>query len=241
MKVSEYHEEDFLKRYAKLPILNPYVAYPKIMEITGDVRGKRIMDLGCGSGALSALLAEKGAYVEGVDVSREWIEICKKEYGKTKNPNFTVSDGTELDAFDSENFDYVVMNMVLLNVPSSEKVKKIFSEVARVLKKGGKMIFSDLHPICLAVKRTSTEEQRYGDDFSYFHDGAEYHSKVMLSDGSLIEFSDIHWTLESYSKWISDAGMCIKRIAEPEPVDGSPFPLDDYPLPEYIIFVCEKP
>ncbi len=240
MKVSEYHDKEFLRRYEKLPILNPYVSYPAILDSIGDIEGKKVLDLGCGSGALTSLIAEKGADVTGVDVSEEWIERCRAEYDMP-NLRFIVADGSNLADFKDSSFDFVVMNMVLLNVASSEKVKSIFSEVARVLKSGGELIFSDLHPICLAVGKTSTEEQEFGEGFSYFRDGGEYRSKVMLTDGSTIEFSDIHWTIDSYSKWVSGAGMYIKRIIEPEPVNGSPPPLDEYPLPEYILFVCEKP
>ncbi len=238
MKVSEYHDEDFLKRYEKLPILNPYVAYPAILNAMGDISGKRIMDLGCGSGVFSRTMAEKGGNVIGVDISEEWIEHCRKEHGDVKGLKFMVGDASDLGSFEKESFDFVVMNMVLLNVPSAEKVERIFREVSRILKRDGRLIFSDLHPICLAVERTGTEEQTLPPNFSYFRDGGEYHSKVMLTDGSFIEFSDIHWTLGSYSLWLDGAGMCIRRIIEPEPIEDSP--IRDYYLPEYIIFVCGK-
>jgi len=199
-----------------------------------------VLDLGCGSGKLSALMAERGARVTGIDISEDWIEMCREQYGHMENLEFLTADGSNMEEIESGTFDRVVMNMVLLNVPSEEKVQRIFEEVSRVLKDDGQLIFTDLNPICLMVPETTAETQTHLPGFSYFKDGSEYRSKVLLTDGSHIEFTDLHWTLESYTRWLENAGMYIRRIIEPRPVEGAPEPLKDYRIPEHIIFVCAR-
>ncbi len=240
MDVSTYTDNEFLEKYKKTPLLHPYVVFPAFHRALGDVKNKRILDLGCGSGDFSHSLCEQGADVTGVDISSKWIDICKKEYGDVKNLEFFVADGSDLNQLPDNNFDFVVMNMVLLNVPEIDKVEKIFKEVSRVLKRSGRLIFSDLHPLALMIQNTSCESQTYLPGFSYFKDGSEYRSKVKLIDGSEMEFGDIHWTLETYTRFLSDSDMRVCRIIEPQPVKEAHSFLKDYKIPEHIIFVCDK-
>jgi len=132
------------------------------------------------------------------------------------------------------------MNMVLLNVPTKEKVQQIFKEVSRVLKKSGELVFTDLNPIGLMIEKTTAETQTYLPGFSYFKDGSKFKSRVLLTDGSEIEFVDLHWTLETYTCCLSDAEMYLYRIIEPQPVKEAPAVLKDYGIPEHIILVCRK-
>ncbi len=240
MKVSEYIDREFLERYSKTPLLHPYVVFPAILRLMGDIEGRRVLDLGCGYGDLSVLMAERGALVTGIDISEKWMEMCRKEHGHIEKLGFRTADGSNLGDIDGRSFDWGVMNMVLLNVPTEEKVRRIFGEISRVLRDDGHLIFTDLNPICLMIPETSAENQTHLPGFSYFKDGSEYRSKALLTDGSTIEFTDIHWTLESYTRWLENAGMYVRRIIEPQPIEGAPGILRDYRIPEHIIFLCGK-
>ena len=50
---------------------------PAMLELFGDIRGKRILDLGCGEGDNSRIMARKGAIVTGVDFSKKMIDFDK--------------------------------------------------------------------------------------------------------------------------------------------------------------------
>ena len=241
MKVSDYTNKEFLEKYKKAPISHPYIVFPKILELVGRIEGKKILDLGGGSGDLSRLLANKGAIVDCVDVSKEWVEICKKDNLDVKNLNCYQSNASDLKLIKDSTFDIVIMNMVLLNIDSKQKLEKTFKEVSRILKKEGSFIFTDLHPLCLMIPKSLTEQQSYLNDFSYFKDGSRFKSKVILSDSSTsIEFIDMHWTLETYTKLINDNGMYIFRIVEAQPIKNSPKIFNDYKMPEHILFYCKK-
>lgn len=58
------------------------VEVPYILELMGDVRGKRVLDAGCGGGFYSIWLSEQGAEVLGIDGSRKMIKIAKAKASK---------------------------------------------------------------------------------------------------------------------------------------------------------------
>jgi len=240
MNTSNYKDSEFIEKYKKAPLVHPFVVFPALYEALGDINNKRILDLGCGSGDFSYSLIERGANVVGIDPSEKWIDICEKEYASVKNLEFFVAEGSNLSQFSDNSFDFVVMNMVLLNIPVLDKVEKIFQEASRVLKKFGQLIFTDLHPLAVMIDQTLCASRTYLPGFSYFKDGSKFKSKVKLTDGSEIEFGDIHWTLETYTRCLTDSKMCISRIIEPQPIKDAPSFFKDYKIPEHIIFVCDK-
>lgn len=240
MEVSNYTDQRFLNQYKKTPLLHNFVVFPALLKVIGKVKHKKILDLGCGFGDLSILMAKKGANVVGIDISEKWIDMCKSKYIHIKNLDFIVADGSDLQQFKNETFDFVIMNMVLLNVPTIDKVKMIFKEISRILKKSGQLIFSDLHPLALMINKTKCETQTYLPNFSYFKNGSRFKSKVKLTDGSEVDFVDVHWTLETYTLCLSDAQMYTSKIIEPQPIKNAPPHLHNYKVPEHIIFTCKK-
>ena len=108
-----------------------------------DVRGLKILDLGCGYGDLSVLLLKRGAeYVAGIDISEKYIDYAnrraKAEGFEDNRVLFRVMDAHEL-TFDEGAFDLVVGSGVLhhLNIEVS------LGEVNRVLKVGGRALFKE--------------------------------------------------------------------------------------------------
>ena len=137
MNVSNYRSSEFLEKYKKSPISHPFVVFPALLKIFRNVKNKKILDLGCGSGDFSQMLAEKGANVVGVDISEKWIEICEERHASSKNLKFLVADGSNLKQIRNNTFDFVVMNMVLLNVPKKETIKKSSRKFQGFLKNQG--------------------------------------------------------------------------------------------------------
>lgn len=94
--------------------------------------GERILDLGCGTGALTAEIAEKGAKIIGVDRSQEMISQARRKFPALQ---FEVLDAKEL-RFKSE-FDAVFSNAVLHWIPEAEQV---IGGIAQALKPGGRFV-----------------------------------------------------------------------------------------------------
>lgn len=118
------------------------------------VEGKKILDLGCGTGRdaylLSYLAGEQG-FVLGVDMLSQQIEVPlsnleeqMKAFGFSR-PNIEFRQGYIEDlgeiGIEDNSFDVVISNCVINLSPNKEKV---FAEIFRVLKEGGELYFSDI-------------------------------------------------------------------------------------------------
>lgn len=112
----------------------------------------KVLDIGCGNGALSIKLAKKfkNSKVTSIDYwGKEWEfakEQCEKNAkveGVDKKITFKKGDAAKLE-FDNEAFDAVVSNFVFHEVKSEKDKRLVVKEALRVLKKGGTFAFHDL-------------------------------------------------------------------------------------------------
>ncbi len=112
------------------------------LECIGDVQGKHVLDLGCGTGRYCVLLAERGARVKGIDPCSEMLKLARQKV--TPACQFALQCGTVEDTkLPSEHFDLIVSALTLGHLPDLEPT---FRQAVRVLKNDGQMIISDIHP-----------------------------------------------------------------------------------------------
>lgn len=106
--------------------------------ITVSLKGKKLLDVGCGSGCDAMYYAKKGADVFGIDISEKEIEmINKKVVGK-----FSVGNMNKLPYKDNT-FDIVTSTYA---IQSSEDVTKAINEMIRVAKKEAEILIVAKHP-----------------------------------------------------------------------------------------------
>lgn len=103
-----------------------------LVDLLAPKAGERILDLGSGTGALTAEIAARGAEIMGVDASEEMIAQAKK---KSPALRFEICDARKL-RFHAE-FDAVFSNAVLHWIPEAEQV---IEGVGRALKPGGRFV-----------------------------------------------------------------------------------------------------
>jgi acyl transferase domain-containing protein/SAM-dependent methyltransferase len=117
------------------------LAYELIGET--DLRGRHVLDVGCGRGGTVALLADRyEAETIGVDLSPEAIGFCRRTH-RSPHVRFEVGDAEHLPV-DDRSFDAVT------NIESSHtypNLRAFYAEVARVLKSGGVFLYTDLLPV----------------------------------------------------------------------------------------------
>ncbi|HIF92582.1 MAG: methyltransferase domain-containing protein [Myxococcales bacterium] len=111
-----------------------------------DIRaGERILDIGCGAGMdllLAALRVGPTGQAIGVDMTPEMLESTRQSAEDLGLPNVHLKFGDAEDLpLDEESIDVVISNGVLNLTTDKEKA---FSEIARVLKPGGRLLLGDI-------------------------------------------------------------------------------------------------
>src|SRR4051794_27782550 len=110
-----------------------------LLAALGDVRGKRILDMGSGEGELSIALVDRGAIVTGVDISPGMVEVARRRleaFRPGADAQFRVADATDMPFEDGE-FDLVVGKWVLHHLD----VERGAREIGRLLAPGGRALF----------------------------------------------------------------------------------------------------
>lgn len=114
---------------------------PYIYSIIGDPKGKVIYDIGCGNGYMARNLVSKGAKVFASDISGALVKDAKSK-SQDLDIQFSTHDAIDFSNYRDEQFDIVVMNMVVHYV---QDLEKLFQGIAKILKKDGVLAFSTSH------------------------------------------------------------------------------------------------
>lgn len=126
--------------------------YGSGIVIPEQLEGKRVLDIGCGSGSLVFILSKlvgPTGYVVGVDIcdglieaAKSQIEYHQKAWGlKEPNCEFVIGNAEKLD-FEPNSFDIIVSNGIVCLCPDKEAA---FNSAYRVLKEGGQFFLSDVY------------------------------------------------------------------------------------------------
>src|ERR1700683_3267539 len=127
-------------------LLNGYYTRPAILNLAGDVAGRRILDAGCGAGPISAALRERGATVAAFDSSTKMLELARKRLGP--DTDLRMADlGSPLPYPDGA-FDDVIEALVLHYL---EDWTGPLAELRRVLRPGGRLIAAVDHPFAIEL------------------------------------------------------------------------------------------
>lgn len=116
------------------------VILPNITRIVASKKGMRILDVGCGTGVFARVFSEAGAEVVGVDLGKELIAIAKE---KSSHIRYYVGSADNLSAVTETSFDVVTIVLALQNM---KKMDVVFEEIAKKLKKNGRIVLVLNHP-----------------------------------------------------------------------------------------------
>jgi ubiquinone biosynthesis O-methyltransferase len=112
-----------------------------ILQFVGDVRGRKVLDIGCGDGELSLVLAKRGAAVTGIDVSGAMIDAARARAKRHDTAvAFEIAQAEKLP-FQADQFDMVTAITILCFVKDAGPV---FREISRVLRPGGLLVIGEL-------------------------------------------------------------------------------------------------
>lgn len=125
------------------------------LRLLGDVRDKRVLDLGCGTGQATVAFAREGASVIAVDASAQMLvrarALAEKEDARVEWHRGDLADLAFLRA------DSVDLAFSAFAVAEVEDLGRVFRQVHRVLRPGSWFVFSYEHPLALCVGREPPE------------------------------------------------------------------------------------
>lgn len=178
------------------------------LNLLGKVRGKRVLELGCGAADWSIALARDGARVVGLDFSETRLAQARDRVRRARAPVALVQANAELIPYPDGYFDIVLSDYGATTFADPQRT---VPEVARVLRTGGIFVFAHASPF-----RSVTEDFRAGRFQRTFV--RDYFGLRMLRSPESVEFQ------LPYGEWIrlfSACGLLVDRLIEP-PAPRSP-------------------
>lgn len=117
--------------------------YDRLISFVGD--GQRVLDVGCGTGALALRAAAKGAWVKGIDVNPQMLEIARSRARQAKlehQVEWAEMGVAELDNEEAGSYDVVVSGLCFSELTADE-ISFALQQAGRVLKRGGLLLLAD--------------------------------------------------------------------------------------------------
>ena len=198
---------DLADTYARFSVDNPVQANydrPAILRLLGDVRGKRVLELGCAAGLLTEQLADRGADVLAVD--REPRLVAHAAERLAGRAEVVVADlGRPFDQVPDGSMDAVAASLVLHYL---EDWGPLLGELRRVLVPGGLLVFSLHHPITGWNRSEGTDYHR-----------TETVHEAWAWDGQPVTATMFRRPLSAVFGPLREAGFAIDAVDEPVPED----------------------
>jgi SAM-dependent methyltransferase len=213
---------DFAKRH----LINPF-----LLGMLGDLRGRRVLDAGCGNGYLSRMLAERGAQIVGVEPGQSLFDFAvEQEAVAPQGIRYVQADLCALPDLGAP-FDAVVASMVLPAIPDWTGAMRA---CVHALKSGGLFVFTVNHPCFEQLWAT-------------WRDHGEYRTHRYLTEYEIPGPSgvDFHRTLSTYLNQLARLGCQVIEVAEPgltpDLAASGPDGIDAYVhLPNFLIVAARR-
>lgn len=178
-------------------------------QLLGKVRGKRILEVGCGAAQCSRWLVGQGANTVAFDISVEQLRIAQELDRRTGTAVRTVAADAMAIPFKDGAFDVVCSAFGAL--PFVADAEAALREIARTLKPGGLLVFSVTHPIRWSMPDDPTPAglritQSYFDRTPY----------VEVDDHGTAIYAEHHRTTGDWVRALTGAGLVIGDLLEPE-------------------------
>lgn len=244
-----YDNKVFFDNYIKLRndpnniSANEIVEMPAIYNELPNLKDKKVLDLGCGSGNNCLKAVQLGAsYVMGIDISKNMIELAEKVNAnkKIEYKNLEMENISSIN----QKFDVVTSSLAFHYI---EDYNKLLKDIYKLLKTGGKLIFSQEHP--LATGTILNEACNHSSKLKLGN--KEY---KLISDYNINGPREINWLDGTYTKYhrtfsylingLINNNYKICKIVEPiarrENVKKNPKYKNQLNMPYFIIIVAEK-
>lgn len=239
-----YDNQTFFDGYKKLrenpSAANIIVEKPALFSLLPNLKGKSIMDLGCGYGENCKEFSRLGAIkVLGIDISEKMLQVANQE-NKCANVNFMKISMNDLSAINKK-YDVVVSSLAVHYI---ENLDRLLSSVYDLLTDDGYFIFSQEHPLTTALLKENYWSRDSEGNILHYN----------LTDYSLLGERKTKWIVEDVIKYhrtfssifnsLIKAGFTIEKVLEPLPDEKT---LEQYPSykkyyhkPDYLLIKAKR-
>ena len=193
----------------------------RLLEMAGDVSGKRVLDAGCGEGHVARLFARHGAKVVAVDISPRLLEHAR--HLEARDPHgieFVARDLARGLPSHKGAFELATANMML---DDCEDLAGVLTGIANTLKPGGRLLLSMNNPYALVTR---------GKVDDYFKSGAL--TQTFGTDRPEFEVPFYYRTFEQWVNAFSQASLLLHSLVDVPPDPSDPH-LPDNPVPKIML------
>ena len=236
-----YDDDAFFREYSRLPRsiegLEGAPEWPALRAMLPDLRGLKVVDLGCGFGWFCRWARENGAArVLGIDVSEKMLERGRAEtqdtaiaYTRADLEHLELPEGAFNLAYSSLVFHYI------------EDLRSLMSQIHRSLVAGGRLVFSVEHPIFMAPSDPKFSVDAAGRATwpvnSYLDEGprtTDWLAKSVIKQ---------HRTLATWLNTLIEVGFAISHVEEwgptREQIASNPEWVDEHQRPPFLL-ICAR-
>ncbi len=183
------------------------------VALLGDVAGKRILEVGCGQAACSRWLTARGADAVATDLSAGMLRHAREGNARTGMAVPLLQATAESLPLADASFDAACSAFGA--IPFVASVDVVFAEVHRVLRPGGRWVFSVTHPMRWIFPddpgpQGLTVTQPYFDRTPY----------VEVDEDGVATYVEYHRTVGDYVRALADAGFALTDLIEPAWPEG---------------------
>jgi len=199
---------------------------PQFMAILPELRGLRGLDIGCGEGHNTRLLARRGADMTGLDISTRFLDYAVASERQDPLAIAYVKASAQAMPFPEASFDFATAFMSLMDVPQPDLAVR---QAWRVIRPGGFFQFSICHP-CFQTHRWQWVFDEAGrrqgivcGDYFERRDGAIDEWSFGAAPAELkarypkFRIPRFYRTLSEWMHMLLDNGFVITRVQEPAP------------------------
>ncbi|WP_399497456.1 class I SAM-dependent methyltransferase [Streptomyces sp. P17] len=196
--------------------------FPAVLDRVGTAPhpGATVLDVGCGTGALSLELAERGWTVQGVDPSAHMLDIARADRPHPR-VDYRRFDGRALDWLPDACVDAAVCCLVCCTDPDDGRLAALTAQIHRVLRPGAPYVLADLNPGAVG-ERFST--LRYGDPGAAYPEGAPVPTVLLQLDGGSVTTACSFRPASAYGALLTGAGFPAPAMElPPAETGGAPY------------------
>jgi SAM-dependent methyltransferase len=152
--------ERFITHAGRIDSWNNIYERPNTLARLPELRGNKVLDLGCSTGFYSEYALGKGAEVTGIDASQKLIDLLRAKVKSTKLKLYCADIGQPMPFLKSGDYDVIICSLVMDYI---KDWNALLAELYRVLKKGGRLVIATGHPFSsyLYLKRLRKPESYF--------------------------------------------------------------------------------